>query len=252
MAFSLSLSLSFALFFLFLTPWSDKPEPPPPPLSFPSFYFTSQSSNRFLYEGDLLETLGGSSFQRTLSLLSAHLFLSSGCRDLLRLWMFGGHQIWGLLLAQDSIAYTIIGVDISKLLFLKSPYHTRIAWHILPWPIRFDLLVVCLAGIKAPSLLLFRTLIVVVALVILWFVVKFCVIWCFFCCVVYCCCCCKVVVFVVVVVTALFVGCLATLFVGYLAVTNVIFSALCVGFYHLFVGLLAILYNILLFNKAYF
>ena len=88
---------------------------------------------------------------------------------------------------------------------------------------------VCLARIKAPNLLLFRTLIVVVDLVILWFVVKFCVIWCFCYCVV-CCCWCKVVVFAVVVVTALFVGCLAALFVGSLAVTNVIFIALYVGF----------------------
>uniref|UniRef100_A0A2N9IAE3 U3 small nucleolar RNA-associated protein 25 n=1 Tax=Fagus sylvatica TaxID=28930 RepID=A0A2N9IAE3_FAGSY len=66
-----------------------------------------------------------------LSLLSAHLFLSSGRQDLLRPLMFGGYQIWGLLLAQDSIDYPIFGADLSKLFFLKSPYHTRIAWHLL-------------------------------------------------------------------------------------------------------------------------
>ncbi len=92
-----------------------------------------------------------------LSLLSAHLFLSSGRQDLLRPLMFGGHRIWGLLLAQDSIDYPIFRADLSKLFFLKSPYYTRIAWHLLLWLIRFDLLVVCLAGIKAPNLLLFRT-----------------------------------------------------------------------------------------------
>ena len=76
--------------------------------------------------------------------------------------MFGGHRVWGLLPVRDSIDYPIFGVDPSKLFFLKSPYHTRIAWHLLPWPIRFepwpirfDFSVVCLAGIKAPNLLLF-------------------------------------------------------------------------------------------------
>uniref|UniRef100_A0A2N9FHK7 Uncharacterized protein n=1 Tax=Fagus sylvatica TaxID=28930 RepID=A0A2N9FHK7_FAGSY len=163
---SVALSLSFVLLFLLLAPRSDGFEPPPPPLSSPTFRFTFHSSDRVLYEGDFLETLGGSSFQRALSLLSAQLFLSNGRRDLFRPWMFGGHWIWGLLLVQDSIDYHIFGVDLSKLFFLKNPYHTKIAWHLLPWPIRFDLLVVCLAGIKAPNLLLVRTLIVVVDLVI--------------------------------------------------------------------------------------
>uniref|UniRef100_A0A2N9E1M9 Uncharacterized protein n=1 Tax=Fagus sylvatica TaxID=28930 RepID=A0A2N9E1M9_FAGSY len=43
---------------------------------------------------------------------------------------------------------------------------TEIAWHLLPWSIRFDFLVICLAGIKAPNLLPFQTSLVVVALVI--------------------------------------------------------------------------------------
>ena len=90
---SVALSLSYVLLFLLLAPRSDSFEPPPPPLSSPIFRFTLHSSDRVLYEGDLLETLGGSSFQRTLSLLSAQLFLSSGRRDLLRPWMFGGHRI---------------------------------------------------------------------------------------------------------------------------------------------------------------
>jgi hypothetical protein len=185
----LSFSLLIFLFFLLLAPRSDVSELPPPPLSSPTFRFTSFSSDRVLYGWDLLEALGGSSLQRTLSLLSARLFLSSERRDLLRLWMFGGHRVWGLLLVRDSIDYPIFGVDPSKLFFLKSPHHTRIAWHLLPWPIRFDFSVVCLAGIKAPNLLLFRTSVVVVALVIFWILVKLCAVWCY-CCWVVCCCCC--------------------------------------------------------------
>uniref|UniRef100_A0A2N9EV72 Uncharacterized protein n=1 Tax=Fagus sylvatica TaxID=28930 RepID=A0A2N9EV72_FAGSY len=149
---------------------------PPPPLSSPTFRFTSLSSDLDLYGWDLLEALGGSSLHRTFSLLSARLFLSSGCRDLLRPWMFGEHRIWGLLPVRDSIDYPIFGIDPSKLFFLKSPHHTQIAWHLLPWPIRFDFSVVCLDGIKAPNLLLIRTSLVVVALVIFWIVVKICIV----------------------------------------------------------------------------
>jgi hypothetical protein len=216
-----------------LAPRSDVSEPPPPPLSSPTFRFTSLSSDRVFYGWDLLEALGGSSFQRTLSLLLARLFLSNGRRDLLRPLMFGGHQVWGLLPVRDSINYPIFGVDLSKLFFLKSPHHTRIAWHLLQWPIRFDFLVVCLAEIKAPNLLLFRTSFVVVALVIFWIVVKFCVVWCYCCCVVCSCCFCVVVVVIFVVVkfgVVFLLYCFAVLFVGYWAVTNVIFTALYVGF----------------------
>ncbi len=169
--------------------------------------------------------MGGSSLQRTLSLLSARLFLSSG--HLLRSWMFGGHRVWGLLPVRDSIDYPIFGVDPSKLFFLKSPHHTRIAWHLLPWLIRFDFSVVCLAGIKAPNLLLFWTSLVVVALVIFWILVKFCVVWC------YCCCCCDVVVVIFVVVqfgVVFLLYCFAALFVGSCAMTNVIFTVLYIGF----------------------
>ena len=115
-----------------LAPRSDDSESPPPPLSSPTFCFTSYSSDLVLYGGDLLEALGGSSLQRTPSLLSARLCLSSGRQDLLQLWMFGGHWIWGLIPIRDSIVYPTFGVDPSKLFFLKSPHHTRITWHILP------------------------------------------------------------------------------------------------------------------------
>jgi hypothetical protein len=234
-ALFLSFCLFIFLFFLILAPRSDSSEPPPPLLSSSTFRFTSLSSDLVLYGRDLLEDLGGSRQQQTLSLLSARLFLSSGRRDLLRPWMFGGHRVWGLLSVQDFIVYPIFGVDLSKLFFLKSP-KPRIAWHLLPWPIQFDFSVVCLAGIKAPNLLLFQTSLVVVTLVIFWILVKFCVVWCYYSCVVCCCCCCccdvVVVIFSVVKFSVVFLlYCFAALFVGSFAVTNVTFTTLYVGFY---------------------
>jgi hypothetical protein len=150
--------------------------------------------------------------------------------------MFGGHRIWGFLPVRPSIDPTF-GVDPLKL-FLKSPHHNRIAWHLLPWQNRFDS-VVCLAGITAPNLLLLRTLIVVVALDLFWMVVKLYADWCYFCCVVCvccCCCCCYCVCCCCsscccccnVVVVMLF--CFAALLVGSFAVTYVTFYALYVGF----------------------
>uniref|UniRef100_A0A2N9ECH8 Uncharacterized protein n=2 Tax=Fagus sylvatica TaxID=28930 RepID=A0A2N9ECH8_FAGSY len=110
---------------------SDGSESLPPPLPFPTFYFTPHPSDLALYDGDLLEALGDSSLHRLLSLLSARICHSSGRRDHRRQWMFGGHRIWGLLLVRPSID-PIFGFDYLKL-FLKSPHHTRIAWHFLPW-----------------------------------------------------------------------------------------------------------------------
>jgi hypothetical protein len=208
-----------------LTTRSDGSESPPPPLPFPTFRFTSHPSDLVLYGGDLLEALGDSSLHRPLSLLSAQICHSSGRRDHRRQWMFGGHRIWGLFLDRPFIDPTF-GFDSLKL-FLKSPYHTRITWHLLPWQTRFDL-VVYLAGITAPNLLLFWTLIVVVALVLFWTVIKLCVDWCFcycttcVCCCCRCCCCCNVVVVMLFYFDALLVGSFA--------VTYVTFSALYVGF----------------------
>jgi hypothetical protein len=132
-------------------------------------------------------------------------------------WMFCGHRVWGLLPVRDFIDYPIFGVALSKLFFLKSS-NTRIAWHLLLGPIRFDFSVVCLAEIKAPNLLLFRTSLVVITLVIFWILVKFYVVWC------YCCCCCDVVVVKFGVVFLLY--CFVALFVGSCTMTNVIFIAL--------------------------
>ena len=127
--------------------------------------------------------------------------------------MFGGHRVWGFLPARVSINYPILGIDYSKLFFLKSPYHTRIKWQI-----RFDLSVVCLARIKDLNLLLFWTLAAVVTLVIFWILVKLCAVWSCRC---YC---------VVVAVFFLFLYCFAVLCVGSFAETNVTFSVLYVGF----------------------
>jgi hypothetical protein len=142
--------------------------------------------------------------------------------------------VWGLFPVRDSLDYPIFGLDPSKLFFLKSPYHTRIAWHLLPWLIQFYLSVVCLAGIKAPNLLLFQTSDVVIALVIFWILVKLCAIKCSCCWVIcYCCCCCDVVAVIFFVVkcgVVFFLCCFAALFIGSFAVTNVTFSALYVGF----------------------
>jgi hypothetical protein len=146
--------------------------------------------------------------------------------------MFGEHRVWGFLQVQVSIDYPTFGVDYSKLFFLKSPYHTPIAWQI-----RFDLSLVCLTGTKDPNLLLFWTLVAVVALVIFWILVKLCAVWCY-CNWVICCCCCyccdvAVVIFVVFkfdVVFFLFLYCFPALFAGSFAMTNVTFSALYVGF----------------------
>ena len=206
-----------------MAPRSDGSEPSPPPLISSTFRSTFQPSDLVLYGGDLLDALGGSSLQRILSFLSARLGLSSRRQNLLRQWMFGGHRVWGFVPVRVSIDYPPVGIDYSKLFFLESPYHTRIAC-------RFDLSVVCSVGLKDPNLLLFWTLVAVVALVTLWILVKLrdvCV-----CC--YCCCscfCCNVAsVFFLFCFAALCVGCFAALCIGCFAASNVTLSVLYVGF----------------------
>ncbi len=226
---ALILLLSSSLFVFLLSPLLvtrlDDSEPPSSPLSSTTLRLSSLSSDLVLYRGDLLDALGGSSPQRTLSILSACLGLSSGRRDLPRLWMCGGYRDWRVIPGRVSFDSPTFGVDYSKLFIWKSSYHTRIGWKI-----RFDLTVVCLARSKVPNLLLFRTLAVVVALEISGILVMLCAFSC--CCVV------GVVAVVVVVVFFLFLYYLSALGVGYFAVTNVTFSALFVGFFStLFVGL---------------
>uniref|UniRef100_A0A2N9F8Z0 Uncharacterized protein n=1 Tax=Fagus sylvatica TaxID=28930 RepID=A0A2N9F8Z0_FAGSY len=126
-----------------------------------SFLFISLSSDPVWCRGDLLESLGGSSFQQIPSLFSASIVgLPSGRRDLLRRWMFDAHRVWGFFPAQVSINYPTLGKDYLKLFFLKSPCHTQIERKI-----RFDP-VVCLAGIKDLNLPLFWTLAAEVALLL--------------------------------------------------------------------------------------
>ena len=128
MAVFLSFPPFILLFFLFLASRSDSSELPPPPLSSPTFRFTYPSSNQGLSGGNLLETLGDSSFQRTLSLLSTRPCLSSGCRDFLRLLLFGGHSVWKSLPVRVSLNYSTFGVDSSKPLFEEPlPHPNRMA-----------------------------------------------------------------------------------------------------------------------------
>ncbi len=121
-----------------------------------------------------------------LVLKSARLDCSSGSQDLLRLRMSGGHRVWAFIPVRVSFDYSNLGVDYSKLFFVKSPCHTRIVWQI-----RFNLSVACLARIKDPNLLRFQTLVAVVVLEIYWIGIKLCVVWyyvfwvvccCFSCC----------------------------------------------------------------------
>jgi hypothetical protein len=228
-AFSL---LSFPFFFsLFLVltprPAGSEPPPPPPPSLSSNLPFHPQSPDLVLHEGDLMESLGGSSLQQISSLLSARFDLSDGRRDPLRRWMLDGHQVWRFVPALSN--YPTLRVDYSKL-FLNSPYHTRIEWQI-----RFDLYVVFLAGINDLNFMLVWTLAAVVVLAICWILVKLSAV----CCCCFCCCCVVVLVVVVVGVFFIFLFCNTALCVGFFAVTNVTFSTLYVGF---FIPLCRVLY----------
>ena len=227
-----SFPLVVFLLFLILVLRSDGTEPPSPPRSPTTFRFTFQLSDLVLFRGVLLEALGGSSIQRVLSILSTRLDRSSGRRDFLRLRMFGRHRVWGSIPVQVVIDYPIFRVvfHYSKLFFLKSLCNTRIVWNI-----RFDLLVVRLAGRNDPNLLLFRILVAVDDLEIFWIVIKLCAVWCYVCCCFSCCCVVSIVNGVAVFFP--FLICVSALLVGNFAVTNVILSVLFVGFFPaLFVG----------------
>ena len=218
----LFLSSSVCVFLLspLLATRSDDSEPPSSPLSSTTLRLSSLSFDLVLLGGVLLDALGGSSPQRTLSILSACLGLSNGHRDLPRLWMCGGHRVWRVIPGRISFDSPIFGVDYSKLFMWKSPYHTRIGWKI-----RFDFTVVCLARSKVSNLLLFWTLAAVVALEFSGILVMLCAV--SYCSGSYCCC---VVGVVVVVIFFLFLYCFSALGIEYFAMTNVTFSALFVGF----------------------
>ena len=53
-------------------------------------------------------------------------------RDLQWPWMLRRQRVWGHLPYRAFIIYPNLGVDLSKLLLVKSP-KTQIAWHLIPW-----------------------------------------------------------------------------------------------------------------------
>ena len=111
---------------------------------------------------------------------------------------------------------------------MESP--NRIAWHLMPWTIRFTFFVfVCMDGILAPSFLLHKTPPAAAALAIYRIVIKPCVVCS--CVVIRCLLCCFY--FSVVVVSFFDVVVVATLVVGFCTITYVIFAPLYVGLWTL-------------------
>ena len=219
MALSLSFFPFFSLFFFILESRSVGSEPPPPPLPSTTFRSTSQSSDPVLYGGNLLEFLGGSSLHRIPSLLSARLCRSSGYRDLLRLWLFGGHPVWGSLPVRVYLAYSTFGVDSFKpLLEGLLPHPNRMAScqgnfdSTFPWYVDWDQ-VSKLAAVPnntccgcSYNLLDWRQILCrMVFLLLLWLLL------------------------VILLLLLLLWYCSAALSVGFLAVTNVTFAVLSVG-----------------------
>ena len=75
----------------------------------------------------------------SLSLLKTSLRSFSKWRDLHWPWMFYWQWVWRLCPSWVVLIYPNLRVDLLKLIHLESP-KTRIAWHVMPWTIRFDLL----------------------------------------------------------------------------------------------------------------
>ena len=154
---------------------------PPPPLSPFSFSFSFVLS----------VPVGFARAQRWLMTLARYLFfdgeIESYCRgrDLQRPWMLRRQRVWGLLQYRAFIISLDLGVNLSKLLLVESP-KTRIAWHLMPWTIRFDFLTSCSYENLVSSLLPFRTSPTAAVLAIYWTMIKPCVVLRFFSC---CCCC---------------------------------------------------------------
>ncbi len=78
--------------------------------------------------------------------------LGSPCRRRNHKWsrMFCRQWVWGLFSFRAFLIYSDLGIDLVKLLSLKSP-NTWITWHLMSWTIRFDFTVGCSDGIMAPS-----------------------------------------------------------------------------------------------------
>jgi hypothetical protein len=107
-------SCSFPFSFSILVSQPIGSELPPPPLPPTTFFSTSPSPDPVLYGGNLLEFLGGSSLHQIPSPLPARPCRSSGCRGLLRQWLFGGHPVWGFLSVRVYLACSTSEVDSSK------------------------------------------------------------------------------------------------------------------------------------------
>ena len=201
--------------------------------------FVDLAGTFFLFFCSLSEAWGGTLLQLSPSFLKTSLVTSSRWWDLHWLWMFSWQRVWSLLPFQVFLGYPLgdLRVDLTQLFFMESP--NRIAWHLMPWTIRFMFFVfVCMDGILAPSILPHRTSPTDAALTIYRTVIKFCVVCCF--CVVIRCLSCYCFYFSVVDVVVPFffvVVVAASLVVGLCAMTYVIFAPLYVGL------LWALLYN---------
>ena len=180
--------------------------------------------------------LGGTLFRLSPSFLKKCLVSSCRWRDLHWLWMFSWQRVWGLFPFQVFLGYPLgdLRIDLTQLFFMKSP--NRIAWHLMPWTIRFTFFVfVYMDGILAPSILPYRTSPAGAALAIYQTAIKLCV-GCCFCVNIRCLSCCFY--FSVVGVVSFFVVVVAApLVVGLSAMTYVILAPFCVGL------LRALLYN---------
>ncbi len=102
--------------------------------------------------------------------------------------MFCRQWVWGLFPFRNFLIYPTLGIDLVRL-SLKNPY-TRIAWHLMPWTIRFDLRVHCSDGITAPNFLSPWTSLVADALPNHRIEAKLCCFCGFFVCILCCFCCC--------------------------------------------------------------
>ncbi len=109
--------------------------------------------------------------------------------------MLSWQWIWGLLPLQAFLVYPLgdLRVDLAKLFLVESP--NRIAWHLIPWTIRFTFFVTVSSDeILAPSLLPHRTSPVVAVLPSYWIVIKsssfccICVVDFCLCIFIFCCC----------------------------------------------------------------
>jgi hypothetical protein len=159
--------------------------PPLSPFSFPFVQYCPKLAFR-----SCSEAWGGTLLRLSLFFMKTRLMISSTWRDLQWLWMFRWQWVWGLLPFQVFLGYPLgdLRVDLTQLSFMESP--NRIAWHLMPWTIRFTFyVIVCRDGILAPSFLPHRTSPAAVALVNYRIVIKPCVVCsCIVCRCLSCCC----------------------------------------------------------------